>query len=319
MKFFKRLLFSVLTLAFVLLPVFVWLQRYAIYDWWWLRNYTPSSEIAALADNTTMTSEARRLFYANRPVIASESEFNQNCSREASIVLGCYIPGKGIFIYRVTDDRLSGVREVTAAHEMLHVAYERLSSKDRHRVDTLTSQALEGLTNERIVDTIRQYRKQDASIVPNELHSIMATEVRHLPSELEVYYSRYFTDRAAVVSFSEQYEAEFERRRSEVAELDNRLSSFRVEVDSAQADLEAEYRALMAEKQRIDTLSRNGDSAVYNAAVPSFNRRVSDYNSSVRHVDNLINQYNSLVSQRNEKTVEMQDLVEAIDSRPRSF
>ena len=35
------------------------------------------------------------------------------------------------YIYNVNDERLNGLKEVTAAHEMLHAAYERLPESDK--------------------------------------------------------------------------------------------------------------------------------------------------------------------------------------------
>ncbi len=46
-------------------------------------------------------------------------------------ILGCYNPSsRDIYIYNVTNSELDGVKEVTAAHEMLHAAWERLSESE---------------------------------------------------------------------------------------------------------------------------------------------------------------------------------------------
>src|SRR5690606_3442881 len=108
------------------------------------------------------------------------------------IVLGCFVEGQGIYLYNVSDERLDGVKEVTAAHEVLHAGYSRLSSRDKARINHLLDQAFQANNDERIKETVETYRKRDPSIVSNELHSILATEARELPSELEEHYRRYF-------------------------------------------------------------------------------------------------------------------------------
>src|SRR6185295_11567695 len=102
-----------------------------------------------------MTPDTRRLFYVYHPVLEDKQAFNSHCTdSEKTIVLGCYISRTGIYLYDVTDSRLNGVEQVTAAHETLHAAYERLSSSERKRVDGLTAQAFAQVTDQRIKDTI---------------------------------------------------------------------------------------------------------------------------------------------------------------------
>jgi hypothetical protein len=171
-----------------------------------------------------MTPGARRLFYVYRPVLEDKGSFNQHCSNsEQTIVLGCYIEHQGIYLYNISDQRLNGVIEVTAAHEMLHGAYDRLSDKERQRIDGLTAGVAASLTDERIKSTVENYRKKDPSVVPNELHSILATEVRNLPPDLEAYYGRYFTNRKAIVDLADQYKQAFTEREDHVKSIDAQL------------------------------------------------------------------------------------------------
>lgn len=320
MKLLKRILGIVFTLAVVSLILLAWFQRQYLYDSWRLSNYTPSSEIAALAQRTTMTSKGERIFYVNQPSVVSEADFNEACkTQESSIVLGCYIPNRGIYIFNVTEERLEGVKEVTAAHEMLHGAYDRLGSSERERIDSLTKKAYTDLKNERIRKNVEQYRSQDPNVVPNELHSILPTEVAELPKELEDYYKQYFANRQAIVEFSSRYESEFASRQTRVAELDRRLTALKADIESGQSQLASDYDALRSEKSRLDSLLSSGDIQAYNQAVPGFNANVNAYNVAVRSVDADISRYNSLVKERNSIAVEVQNLAEAIDSRPQAF
>lgn len=294
-------------------------QRFAIFDWVRLRNYDPPAEIQKLADETTMLQPTKRIFYANHPVIEPKGQFNTDCSTgEKTIVLGCYISGKGIFLYDVTDVRLQGVEQVTAAHEMLHAAYDRLSSNEKRRVNDLTAAAYAKVTDKRIRNVIEDYQSSGAD-VPNELHSILGTEVRNLPQELEDYYARYFSDRGKIVSFSEQYEQEFTQRQQKVTEYDKQLAELKKSIDDLNSSLPNKAKEINDEYARLLSLKNSGKISAYNAGVGPYNTSVNNYNASVVREQNLINQYNALVKERNAIALEENELLKAIDSRPETI
>lgn len=298
------------------LPLLVFTQRMAIYDWARLYNYSPATEIIGLADRTTMSASSRRLFYVYHPVIQQKADFNISCREdEHTIVLGCYVSGKGIYLLDITDPRLEGIEEVTAAHEMLHAAYERLSGPEKRRVNGLLNDALRQIKNDRILETVDLYRKQDASSVDNELHSILGTEVRELPEALEQHYARYFSDRAKVVGFSEQYERAFTERRDKIAAYDAELASLKAQIDETQANLEKMLENLTSQRAALEAYRSSGNIDAYNAGVPAFNRQVSRYNALIDEMARLVSSYNDIVSKRNALASEEQDLVKAIDSR----
>lgn len=282
-----------------------------------LRGYTPPAEVARLADNTTMQQSSRRLFYIQHPEVAASDVFNEHCrENEHTIVLGCYVPGqRRIFLLAVNDERLEGVKEVTAAHELLHAAYERLSSRERDRVNRLLDEAFTQVTDTRIRETVALYRKQNPAIVPNELHSILGTEVRRLPAELEEYYQRYFTDRSRIVGYSEQYESAFTERRNAVRTFDAQLSSLKDQIDKLSRELRQADEALRAEREEMNRLRANGQTEQYNAIVPGYNARVNRYNADIDRLDRLVSDYNELVQERNAMAAEEAELIEAIDSR----
>lgn len=313
----SRKLSWLILLALLISLSVAWAKRYDLLDWWRLRNYVPPARIVQLANDTTMTDEGRKLFYVNHPELNDELAFNQNCTiSEQSIVLGCYISGQGIYLFDVTDERLTGVQQVTAAHEMLHAAYERLSGSERKRIDTLTQQFFEQLQDVRIQDTVTSYRNRDPSVVPNELHSILATEVVELPAELEAYYSRYFTDRKAVVAFSKAYEAAFQERKDKVAVYDKQLAVLKQEIESDELNLAGLGEDIKLERQRLDALLAAKRFEEYNAGVPPFNAKVDHYNNLVNQIRTLIDRFNRLVAERNSVALEENELIKAIDSRP---
>lgn len=314
---FRKRIRLVLGLVFTLLvPAVLILQKQEIYDWWRLREFKPSSQIVQLATDTTMNEKTRRLFYVYHPALEDKTIFNDHCrDDEQTIVLGCYISGEAIHLFDITDTRLNGIEEVTAAHETLHAAYARLSEKDRKWVDDMTSKVFTALNDERLNNTIDLYRKQKPETVPNELHSILGTEVRNLPAELEAYYQRYFTDRQKVVTYSEKYEQVFTDRKNQITAYDQQLTSLKQQIDALQNSLVNDEVELNATSAHLSELRDNNQLAEYNAGVPGYNAKVKIYNKNIAKLKDLINQYNDLIPKRNDLASEEQELAKAIDSR----
>lgn len=318
MKWFRKLWPYALLVVLLAGNVAVWVERQNIGDWWQLRNYTAPTDVASLATDTTMSDYATRLFYVNHPLLESKENFNNHCSdkSEETAVLGCYHGNRrGIYLYAVTDERLSGVRQVTAAHEMLHQAYDRLSGSEKKRVDNmLQSYYQSNLTDQSIKTKLDSYRAQGADL-NNEMHSIFGTEIRNLTPELEEYYQQYFSDRAKIVAYSESYQAEFTRRKEQVAAYDAQLDSLKSEINSNKSDLDDKLKALNAKEKEVNQDAADQNQDKYQADVDQYNQMVEAYNAELASTRRLISQYNDIVAQRNDIAVQEQQLQEALDSR----
>lgn len=309
----KILQFSTSAIFIVIAAVAIF-QRQAIVDWWKLRNYTPSPIVSQLAGDTTMTESGKRIFFLNDPKVQAKTSFYKSCKfGEKTIVLGCYIKKEGIYLLRVDDPRLSGVEQVTAAHEMLHAAYDRLSTAEKVDIDNQLNAFYNTLQNAEIRSKIELYRKNGADI-SNELHSILPTEVDSLSPELEAYYAKYFTNRKKVVAYAQQYESEFTSRKNKVVTLDAQLKVIEEQVIANNAELNAQQQSINAESDRLDALLRAGRVEEYNAAVPAYNRRIPAFNALVAQTENLVAQYKQVLDERNKIAVEAQELNKALDS-----
>jgi len=299
----------IVLVSILLLVGLAWVKRQEIYDWSRLRDYDPPQRIQQLAFDTTMTRSATRLFYVYHPELNGRKEFNSNCSGfgEQTIVLGCYISNKGIFLFKIDDKRLDGVEQVTAAHEMLHAAYDRLSLQDRQWVDKITGEVLHGLKNERIKQTIENYRMRDAATVANEIHSIFGTELRDLPPELEEYYKRYFVNRQAIVAYSERYETVLTSRRNRAASLELQISGLKNEIEQLEKTLQAEKDLLISSRSSVHTVQEADE----------YNNRVAAYNENINLLNAQISKHNKLVEEYQSVALETQELYKALDSRPK--
>lgn len=308
-------LFSLTLLA---LPIVVWWQRVAVIDWWRLRGYSPPAEVVSLADAAAMNDFAKRVFYVNHPKVEKNSaQFRSQCPQgEKTIVLGCYrSPQLGIVIYDVTDPRLDGVEEVTAAHEMLHAAYDRLGADEKQKVNNLLNSFYLQLNDARIKETVSLYRQTGPEHVINEMHSIFGTEVSGLPAELESYYSRYFTDRQKVVKAAAGYESEFSSRLEKIAEYEKQLDHLRADIEAQESSLKSQAAGLESDRQRLEALRQSGQIEEYNSQVTAFNAKVNSYNQGVARLRRSINSYNSLLDNYNTIAGELRSLYSAIDTR----
>lgn len=296
-----------------------WVYRYNIFDYIELYNYNAPIEVSELAGESSLNDYGKRLFYVSRPTVLGRADFNRQCtSHEQTIVLGCYSAGK-IYIFKVDDTRLEGVEQVTAAHEMLHVAYNRLSSGERKHIDSLIDALYKKLNDQRINILAENYNNQDPGSVPNELHSIIATEVSDIGSELESYYSRYFANRQQVVNYATAYEQVFEDLRTQVSNYDSQLASRKEDITSRESSLKQKETEIQQLNAQMSAWLQNNQVDEYNNLVPTYNNMVASYNTEVQTIKTLIEEYNSLVEARNTIVVQQQDLAQSIDSRPTSI
>lgn len=231
------------SLILLVLAVVLFTSRQLVVDSLTAWRFQPTAAVQTLVTESHMTSKGQFYFYASQPEINSRATFNQKCtsSGERTVVLGCYV-GQRIYVFDVTDSRLEGVKEVTAAHEMLHAAYERLSDAERDHVNALIETELKTVTDNRIQNLIAVYAKSEPGERLNELHSIFATELASLSPELNAYYSGYFNDRLAVVRLSQQYEQVFtslnQQQDALVAELNSLAGTISTETKEYNASTE---------------------------------------------------------------------------------
>jgi hypothetical protein len=310
---------AVILAALVALLALAGFNRQSIQDWFKLRGYQPPAAIAQLASQDSMNGYTRHLFYLNKPqLLGSVNGFRKYCPEDKNtIVLGCYHPGQnGIFIYNVADPTLAGVQQVTAAHEVLHAVYARLSGNDRQTLDSqLNDYYKHGLTNQRVLAEIRIYQQTEPNAVLDEMSCTFGTELPDLPPALEAYYKRYFTDRSAIVAYEQQYEGAFSSRQNAIRADDSQLSVQKQQITSQEAALGYQLNQINSDRAHLNSLMASGQTAAYNAAVPGFNNEIRTYNQGVDALQSDIAAYNQLVAARNQLAGQLTTLASAIDTR----
>src|SRR5665811_664649 len=102
------------------------------YNFW---QYTPSAEVADISQRADFSEKGKFYLYTSHAIIDNAQDFNNNCQRkeQKNAILGCYSTSR-IYIYDVNYAELDGIKEVTAAHEMLHAVWDRQSSDEQARL-----------------------------------------------------------------------------------------------------------------------------------------------------------------------------------------
>ena len=97
-------------------------------------QYEPTPAISGYATRAAMSERGRFLFYASTPSVVEGDAFDALCSRDQPDigVLGCYTLADGrIYLFEISNLELQAYEVVVAAHEMLHAAWDRLSSAEQ--------------------------------------------------------------------------------------------------------------------------------------------------------------------------------------------
>jgi hypothetical protein len=271
--------------------------------------FSPSpAEISELADATGMSETGRRIFLASTPELDDAENFNTHCPVDEQIVLGCYA-AREIYLFRVTDERLQGTNEVTAAHEMLHAAYDRLPDSERTRIDRLIGAFVETLPDDHPLFTVMESYPSDAHA--DELHSRLGTEIAELTPELENYFGRYFDDRSLVLAQHTQSTAAIDAANARIAELTAELDALGVDIETRRANWEADSAELDADIERYNNAGWTPTSdREYRELQARWDAREAARVALVADID----RYNSLVAELNELSAASDELYQKLDS-----
>lgn len=240
--------------------VLFWNRQY-ITDQLSVWQYQPSADIASIVERSGMEGAGEFYFYASHPSLLDAAKFNETCDRkeEATAILGCY-DGQYIYIYNVNTQKLDGIREVTAVHEMLHAAYARLDSSERQRVDGLIDAEYEKLENNKeLAERLAFYDRTEPGERHNELHSIIGTEVSNLSTELEQYYEKYFDDRSKVVALYEKYASVFHDLQQRSEALSGQLMQLADEIEQETAGYNTEVSQFNRDVENFNRRAENGE------------------------------------------------------------
>lgn len=187
--------FDVFLVGFLIAGVLAARQyRTEIGDWWFLRSYQPSVKVVEVASRAGFNDHGTKLFYRADPEFVDKATIANRCDIEN---LACLTSAGAIVI--LDEPGKADQTTVSAAHEVLHLAYRRLGDEDKAMLAPLLDEAYDQLraTTDLVEEVANQPTVEDRR---DELHSLLGSEYAPLPQALEDYYRRYFSDRSKVVA-----------------------------------------------------------------------------------------------------------------------
>ena len=231
------------------LAVYVVLQSSWLLDTLKGFGYEPSVNVAEIEVDLELTQQGRRIFAATRPTVEGSREFNEHCdSHDVEVsLLGCYTDGR-IYIYEIELAQLASANKVTAAHELLHAAWERMGKSERRAVSELLEQLYQE-QREWFDDELEVY---DGDERLEEIYARAGTKLKDLPAELETHYAKYFQNRLKIVQFYQDYEAPFLALRSEMEDLAEQINLIAAEIEAERVKYLQDLEELEAQINRFN-------------------------------------------------------------------
>jgi len=312
---------SVFTAGILVATAWVILNRQYVLDQFVVWSYQPTSSIALINERSGFSDTGTFYFYASQPELQTSEQFNTNCIRQeiASAILGCYT-NQLIYIYDVPDAQLEGVEEVTAAHEMLHAAWERMSESERTKLSSMLDAVYSNINDPKLTERMAYYERTQPGERHNELHSILATEFRNLNSDLESHYAKYFNDRSKVVALYEAYQSIFIALKQQADTASAELSTLKTSIDTKTNQYNSEAASISNAaadlKNSADSVDRTSQSAVntYNAKRQSLLNRIDALDVLRNTINSDTETYNTNVAAYNKLVVSSNNLNKSLDS-----
>ena len=243
-KITSRVLTCLLLLVLLAGGTAAYLHRQQINDHFAAQRFEPSAQIVSLTDDLQLTEAGHRIFWASAPTLDASQNFNQQCANvdhsEDGHILGCFTGGR-IHLFEIKDERLNGIVEVTAAHELLHATFSRLGDGDRDVLVRKLNALYDELAPEdpELEERMSVYSGLSKTAFANELHSVLGTEQRELPDWLEQHYAEWFTDRGVILDYFDSYHTVFTQLKQRATELETEMAALRSDVEARSAAYDA--------------------------------------------------------------------------------
>ena len=299
--------------------IFITLNRQFVMDTVHFWTYQPTAEIQSISQRSGFTDNGKFMFYVTRPEVQSGDDFNSNCDRkeQGTAILGCYVNDR-IYLFDVTDERLDGIKEVTAVHEMLHAVYQRMSDDEKSRINKLIEVEYEAMkADPELAERMAFYARTEPGERDNELHSIIGTELQAISPELEKHYAKYISNRSKIVTLYKGYNALFLQLENEAKTLSKNLDSLAKEIETDMAKYNADIKTLNSDIATFNSRASSGDfpsQAAFSRERDALQRRVAEISATRDSINSKIGQYEAMRTKYNDIVTESHTLYESIDS-----
>ena len=306
----------VVLLVLVAIATIIVLNRAWIYDWFRGVTYRPTAEMISIRDKLNLTGRGKFLFNAAQPELNEADAFNANCRQDESevAVLGCYTAGN-IYVYNIMDAKLDGIRELTAAHELLHAVWARMGSTEKEDLKPILQQVYQNNLSV-LKDDIETYADDEWI---EEIFVRAGTEIKKLPDTLEKYYAEIFDDQDAIVDFYESYIAVFREIKMKMEGLASEIEVLRDSINVKMTEYENKVNQLEVDITRFNNCAETAGcfatEAEFYVQRNTLVARENELNLLNDEINNMIDNYNLKVDEYNADALESRKLQNMINSK----
>jgi hypothetical protein len=249
---------------------------------------TAAPSMVAMADDAGLSHKGKVTLMSAHPSVTTTIQTDcttGNSQNTGFAEQGCFVPlSHKIFVLQMPPE-LADVQVVTVGHEMLHVAYARLSDEEKTRVNRLLEAEVAARDFPGLKEVMANYARTEPGQRTNELHSILGTEYAGLSPDLEQYYSQYFDLRSSVLAANERVLTRFSNLQTSLQALQTQMDTFQKTADSYHA---SHVRAANSG----DAYNANRYYSLHLQAVEQHNAKSTEYNTILKQYNYLARQYN---------------------------
>ena len=311
----KRVVIFIIAILITTLVIVAILNRVWIGDFIRGLGYEPTSEMLRIRASLNLTDYGRLVFNASRPELSERETFNQHCRERTNenAILGCY-DYTDIYIYNITEPELDGIRELTAAHELLHAVYARLSEQDKRDLRPALEQVYSS-NAEILSEEIEMYYENDRY---EELYVRAGTEIANLPSKLESHYAKVFEDQDRIAGYYNKYISVFNQIQQNLDVLSAEMNALSSEIESKTNEYYDRSAALNAAIASFNACAETpncfASEAVFQRRRAELLNEFAALEALYDEIDNLINTYNAKVEEYNSEATHINSLNTIINS-----
>ncbi len=303
---------------FIFAAIWIFLNRQHVLDQISVWSYEPSAQVQDIDQRVGFTDKGRFIFYATQPSLEDQAGFNKECPRQeaGSPILGCYTSADRIFVYKLSNDQLDGMEEVTSAHEMLHAAWYRLGEEDKQKLTTQLEEAYSKIDNAALKERMDYYQRTEPGEFVNELHSILGTEFPGLGDSLEAYYDQFF-DRETVLALHTKYNAVYTALYTRADDLYAKMEALSSTLQARNSNYDSSVTQLSTDINSFNERANSGSfttRAQFNAERAALMSRTNSLEAERAAINADVEIYNGYYKEYQEIASKIQVLNESIDS-----
>jgi len=301
---FSKIIVWLLIVVIGFLALLIFLNREWVHDYLRGRAYEPSSEMERIRRDLALTERGEFLFNAAQPRLSERDEFNDHCrpgDNSEIAVLGCYV-NDNIYVYNIKEAELDGIRELTAAHELLHMVFARMSETEKNELRGKLDQVYKDN-----VDILKEdLETYDSAEQFEELYVRAGTEVADLPASLEKHYGEFFKDQDRIVTFYNEYIAVFREIEAEEETLKQEMAEIGALIETNKKKYGEWLKDLNAKIEEFNGCA-NMEGCFESQAM--FYVQRSNLIAEQKALEAFYNETNALIDQYNEKVVKYNENV----------